>query len=54
MKTVRDACQLQPKALSIRLSDQIEHLDQLIGAEDDGHAFFERTHCKRRCKSRPR
>ena len=44
MKTVRDACQLQPNALSIRLSDQIEHLDELIGAEDDGHAFFERTH----------
>ena len=33
MKTVRDACQLQPNALSIRLSDQIEHLDELIGAE---------------------
>ena len=44
MKTVRDACQLQPNALSIRLSDQIEHLDELIGAEDDGRAFFERTH----------
>ena len=44
MKTVRDACQLQPHALSIRLSDQIEHLDELIGAEGDGHAFFERTH----------
>ena len=44
MKTVRDACQLQPNALSIRLSDQIEHLDELIAAEDDGHAFFERTH----------
>ena len=44
MKTVRDACQLQPNALSIRLSDQIEHLDELIGAEADGRAFFERTH----------
>ena len=32
------------KALSIKLSDQIEHLDQLIGADDDGHAFFESTH----------
>ena len=44
MKTVRDACELHPKALSVRLSDQIEHLDALIAAEDDGHAFFERTH----------
>jgi hypothetical protein len=40
MKTVRDACQLQPNALSIRLSDQIEQLDQLIDAEGDGDAFF--------------
>ena len=44
MKTVRDACELHDKALSIRLSDQIEQLDALIGAEDDGRAFFERTH----------
>ena len=44
MKTVRDACELHPKALSIRLSDQIEQLDALIAAEDDGRAFFERTH----------
>ena len=44
MKTVRDACKLHPKALSIRLSDQIEQLDGLIAAEDDGRAFFERTH----------
>ena len=44
MKTVRDACELHDKALSIRLSDQIEQLDELIGAEDDGRAFFERTH----------
>ena len=29
MKTVRDACQLQPNALSIKLSDQIEQLDEL-------------------------
>jgi hypothetical protein len=27
MKTVRDSCQLQPNALSIKLSDQIEQLD---------------------------
>ena len=36
MKTVRDACQLQPNALSIKLSDQIEQLDELISAEGDG------------------
>jgi len=44
MKTVRDACQLQPNALSIKLSDQIEQLDELITAEGDGSAFFEKTH----------
>ena len=30
MKTVRDACQLQPNALSITLSDQIEQLDEFV------------------------
>lgn len=44
MKTVRDACQLQENALSIKLSDQIEQLDGLISAEGDGSAFFERTY----------
>jgi hypothetical protein len=44
MKTVRDACQLQPNALSIKLSDQVEQLDELITAEGGGAAFFERTH----------
>jgi prepilin-type processing-associated H-X9-DG protein len=43
MKTVRDACQLQPNSLSIKLSDQIEQLDELISAEEDGRAFFEKT-----------
>jgi hypothetical protein len=43
MKTVRDACQLQPNSLSIKLSDQIEQLDELITAEGDGKAFFEKT-----------
>ncbi len=44
MKTVRDACQLQPNALSIKLSDQVEQLDELIQVEGDGSAFFGRTH----------
>ena len=44
MKTVRDACELQPNALSIRLSDQIEQLDELINSEGDGKAFFDKTH----------
>jgi len=43
MKTVRDACTLQPNALSIKLSDQIEQLDELIHAEGDGTAFFAKT-----------
>lgn len=44
MKTVRDTCQLQPNALSIKLSDQIEQLDELIKTEGDGTAFFEKTY----------
>lgn len=44
MKTVRDACVLQDNALSIKLSDQIEQLDELISAEGDGSTFFEKTH----------
>lgn len=44
MKTVRDACPLQPNALSIKLSDQVEQLDELIHTEGDGAAFFEKTH----------
>ena len=44
MKTVRDACKLQPNALTIKLSDQIEQLDELISAEGKGEAFFEKTH----------
>lgn len=44
MKTVRDACILQDNALSIRLSDQVEQLDELITAEGGGEAFFEKTH----------
>lgn len=44
MKTVKDACELQPNALSIKLSDQIEQLDELITAEEDGKAFLEKTY----------
>jgi len=44
MKTVRDACQLQPNALSIKLGDQVEQLDELITAEGNGATFFEKTH----------
>ncbi len=43
MKTVRDACQVESKALSIKLSDQIEQLDELITTEVDGTQFFEKT-----------
>ena len=44
MKTVRDGCRLQDNALSIKLSDQIEQLDQLIADEGNGRTFFEKTH----------
>jgi hypothetical protein len=44
MQTVRDACKLHPNALSIKLSDQIEQLDELITTEGDGTQFFEKTY----------
>lgn len=44
MKTVRDACKLQPNALNIMVSDQIEQLDELINNQGDGIEFFARTH----------
>ena len=43
MRTVRDACVLQPGALSINVSDKVAQLDELIADEGDGFAFFERT-----------
>jgi hypothetical protein len=43
MKTVRDACVVQDNALSIKLSDQIEQLDELINIEGDGSSYFEKT-----------
>src|SRR5215510_10184413 len=44
MQTVRDACKLQSNALSVKLSDQIEQLDELITTEGDGAQFFEKTY----------
>ena len=42
--TVRDACTLQDNALELRVSDQVEQLDELITAEGDGRAYFDKTH----------
>ena len=44
LQTVRSVCVLQPNALEIRVSDQIEQLDDLIKLEGDGRAFFSKTH----------
>lgn len=43
MKSVRSTCLLQDNALEIRISDQIEQLEVLIGDENEGRAFFEKT-----------
>lgn len=43
MKTVKQACQLAPNALSIDVSDQIEQLEQLIHDEGNGEAFYAKT-----------
>lgn len=44
LKTVRDACVLQSNALEIRISGQIEQLDELIHTEGDGSGYFAKTH----------
>lgn len=44
MMTVKDAIGLQDGALDIKLSDQIEQLDQLIVSEGNGSQFFAKTH----------
>ena len=43
MKTVKNACKLQPNATEIYVGDQIEQLDQLIN-DTDGNEYFGRTH----------
>ena len=43
MRTVKDGCDLHENALKIKLSDQIEQLDQLIRQEGDGSAYFQKT-----------
>jgi hypothetical protein len=43
MKTVRDVCTLQPNALSIKLSDRIEQLNEIITAEGDSTEFFDKS-----------
>ena len=43
MRAVRDACTPQPGALSVKLSDKIDQLDELIAGEGNGAAFFEKT-----------
>ena len=54
MRTVRAACTFQANALSIKPSDQIEQLDELIHAEGDGTAFFEKTHIAQGMQARRR
>ena len=42
MKTIRNACKLQPNALEINVGDQIEQLDQIIHVTD-GSEYFGKT-----------
>lgn len=42
MKSVRNACTLQPNALEITVGDQIEQLDEII-RETDSAQYFEKT-----------
>ena len=42
MKSICNACQLQPNALEINVGDQIEQLDQIIH-DTDGNEYFKKT-----------
>lgn len=42
MRTIKSACELQPKALEINVGDQIEQLDQII-QETNGEDYFKKT-----------
>jgi len=42
MRTIRNACKLQPKALEITVGDQIERLDQII-YDTNGQEYFKKT-----------
>ncbi|MBF0203844.1 MAG: DUF499 domain-containing protein [Desulfamplus sp.] len=42
MKTIRNGCKLQSKALDINVGDQIEQLDQII-KDTDGKEYFNKT-----------
>ena len=42
MKTIKSACQLQPKALEINVGDQIERLDEIIQCTS-GQDYFKKT-----------
>ena len=42
MKTICNACKLQPKALDINVGDQIEQLDQIIN-DTNGEEYFNKT-----------
>ncbi|MCK9175498.1 MAG: DUF499 domain-containing protein [Desulforhopalus sp.] len=42
MKTIRNACQLQPNALEINVGDQIEQLDQIIN-DTNGQEYYKKT-----------
>jgi len=40
MKTICNACKLQPNALDVTVGDQIEQLDQLIADAKGGGSVF--------------
>ena len=42
MKTVRNACKLQPNALEIHVGDQIEQLDEII-KDNNAQEYFRKT-----------
>ena len=45
LTTVRDACKLHPMALEYAMSEQIEHLSQLLDEhERDAEAFFDKNY----------
>ncbi|MBF0227500.1 MAG: hypothetical protein HQK76_18800 [Desulfobacterales bacterium] len=49
MKTILNACKLQPNALEINVGDQIEQLDQIIH-DTDGSEYFAKTYITEGCQ----
>lgn len=47
LKTVKDGCKVHPSTLNYQVSGGVESLAQMIDAQDEGRAFFEKSYLTR-------